>query len=116
MRCLNPLPSACLALCLFSQGSEALCPAGVDGPTMNWAQSVCEWRVGTDVLDENVSACMTVLAKRDHIPPSPAEVCSVNRRYKTELCRGWIKDGTEKSLPRCLGSTESIPHGVSAGF
>jgi hypothetical protein len=83
---------------------------------MNWAQSVCEWRVGTDILDEAVSACMTSLAKRDHIQPAPAEMCSVNRRYKAELCKAWVKDGVEKSLDVCLGSTESIPHGVSAGF
>ena len=83
---------------------------------MNWAQSICDWRIGTDVLDENVSACMTTLAKRDRIQPAPAEMCSVNRRYKTELCRAWVRDGTEKSLRVCLGSTESIPREVSAGF
>lgn len=116
MKRLNLLLPACVALCSFAQGSSASCPAGVAGPTMNWAQTVCEWRAGTDVLDENVSACMTLLKKQDRIGPSPAEICSVNQRYKTELCRGWVKDGTEKSLPVCLGSTENIPHEVSAGF
>ncbi|MFL6626102.1 MAG: hypothetical protein ACJ8G1_06625 [Vitreoscilla sp.] len=99
-------------LSFLGQGSNA----EVAGPTMNWAQSICEWRIGTDVLDDNVSACVKTLAKRDHIRPAPAEMCSVNRRYKTELCRAWIKDGTEKSLRVCLGSTESIPEEVSAGF
>lgn len=115
MRLYTLLP-ACVAICVFAQGSKAACPPGVAGPTMSWAQTVCEWRAGTDVLDEKVSACMTVLAKRDHVPPAPAQMCSVNRSYKTEICRDWVKDGTEKSLSACLGSTDNIPHEVSTGF
>ena len=106
----------CAGLSVCAQSSNASCPAGVAGPTMNWAAYICEMRVGTDVLDETVSACMTTVAKRDHVPSAPAEMCSVNRRYKTELCRERVADGIEKSLRVCLRSTESIPPEVSAGF
>lgn len=116
MRRLNLSLPTSLALCLFAQGSEASCAASVAGPTLNWAQSVCEWRVGTDALDENVRACMATHVKRDHIPPSPAEVCRINRRYKTELCRGWVKNGIDRSLSACVASEANVPDEVSAGF
>jgi len=59
---------------------------------------------------------MTTLVKRDRVPPSPAEMCQINRRYKTELCRGWIKDGIERSLSACVASEANVPHEVSGGF
>ena len=104
-------------LALHGQPSLAGCAASIAGPTMNWAGSLCEWRAETDdTFSPAVQVCLKRLAARDHIRDAPAEMCTLNRRYKTDICRTQVKQGLEKSVPACLRSVQNIPTEVRNGI
>src|SRR3989442_721854 len=76
----------------------AACPKPVAGPTMNWAGVVCEGRNETDdFFSPSVQGCLKSLVAKDRIPSAPAEVCSLNTKYKLDLCEGMVKLQAKKS-------------------
>ena len=83
---------------------------------MNWAGVLCELRHETDDLfSPDVQQCLNGLVKTDHIPSVPAADCSLNIKYKTEICRSRVRYGRDKSISACVQSAESIPRQVSHG-
>lgn len=84
---------------------------------MNWAGVVCESRHETDdFFGPDVQHCLKALVKIDRIPSAPAEKCSLNIKYKTEICRSRVGYGRDKSISACVRSVESIPREVSHGI
>jgi hypothetical protein len=108
---------AALVLLGAAANSEAKCPTGLAGPSMNWAGAVCEWRVGTDdFFSPSVQECLKQFVARDHLQSAPAEICKRNEQYKSELCKAWVEDGLEKSVASCMRSSANIPREVSHGI
>lgn len=102
---------------LLSADAWAACPKSVAGPTMNWAGVVCEWRSGTDdFFNSDVQRCLKKLNSKDKIPSAPAEVCSLNAKYKTEICKSIATGDPTKSIRSCIQSLETIPREVSSGI
>jgi hypothetical protein len=96
---------------------HAACEKAVAGDTIRWAALVCELRNETDDLEAaQVQTCLNALIVKDKIPTSPAEICSLNKKYKLELCKNAVKYGSEKSAQACVRSKVNIRKEVMNGF
>jgi hypothetical protein len=113
----NRVTLALLALCTLTLPAQAACKANVAGPTVNWAVVVCELRHETDdFAHPGVQACLKTLVKRDAIPSAPAEICRLNAKYKTELCRFRAAAIKDMSVAACISSVDTVPKEVSQGI
>jgi hypothetical protein len=96
---------------------HAACEAPVAGLTIRWAAAVCGARNETDDYDApHVTACTNALLLSNKMTSSRLEVCSLNKKYKLELCKNAAKFGAEESVQVCMRSNASIPRVVSNGI
>jgi hypothetical protein len=108
---------AFLALGTLTLSAQAACKENVAGPTVNWAVFVCGLRHETDdFAHPGVQACLKTLIKRDAVPSAPAEICRLNTKYKTELCRFRAEAVKDMPAATCIRSVETVPKEVSQGI
>jgi len=106
-----------LVLVSFNTPAHTACRENVAGPTLNWAGMVCELRNETDDFENpNVQACLRKLITQDAIPKGQPEICSLNVKYKTEICRNRVALKKDISVSACVRSVKTIPNQISQGI
>jgi len=96
--------------------AQAACAPHVAGPTVNWAVAVCQSRISTDdFAHPDVQKCLQRLIRDDALKGKNRELCSVNTKYKEEICRAYLAEPRGMTIQVCVKSTETIPKSVSQG-